>query len=358
MSDALPASEGARAPRSPVMADVARLAGVSHQTVSRVVNGHPSIRPATRQRVEDAIRQLGYRPNSMARALVTRRSGTIGVIATNVGLWGPSTVHRTVQAAARESGYFVSSVNLADVTREDLAAAVEHLGDHSVEGIVMIVANDEALDIARNQETGGVPVVVVEGDLSRAPWTVGVDQVAGARLATEHLLELGHRQVMHVAGPQHWVEARARLSGWRATLHDAGLRPPEPLLGDWTPASGYAAGRVLAEQQDVTAVFVANDHMAIGVLRAFSEAGRRVPADVSVVGFDDIPESGFLIPPLTTVRQDFNAVGRLAIDTLQVAMRPETADGADLGVASRRGRLISPELVLRASTTSVQERKS
>jgi DNA-binding LacI/PurR family transcriptional regulator len=319
MTDAAPNPDGARAARSPVMADVARLAGVSHQTVSRVVNGHPSIRPATRERVEDAIRQLGYRPNSVARALVTRRSGTIGVIATNGGLWGPSTVHRTVQAAARESGYFVSSVNLPDVTREDLAAAVEHLRDHSVEGIVMIVANDEALDIARNQETGGVPVVVVEGDLSRAPWTVGVDQVAGARMATEHLLGLGHTQIAHVAGPQHWVEARARLSGWR----------------------------------DVTAVFVANDHMAIGVLRALSEAGRRVPEDLSVVGFDDIPESGFLIPPLTTVRQDFNAVGRLAIDTLQVAMRPETADRADLGLASRRGRLIDPELVLRTSTASV-----
>jgi DNA-binding LacI/PurR family transcriptional regulator len=353
MTDAAPNPDGARAARSPVMADVARLAGVSHQTVSRVVNGHPSIRPATRERVEDAIRQLGYRPNSVARALVTRRSGTIGVIATNGGLWGPSTVHRTVQAAARESGYFVSSVNLPDVTREDLAAAVEHLRDHSVEGIVMIVANDEALDIARNQETGGVPVVVVEGDLSRAPWTVGVDQVAGARMATEHLLGLGHTQIAHVAGPQHWVEARARLSGWRAAIYDADLRPFEPLLGDWTAASGYAAGRVLAQRRDVTAVFVANDHMAIGVLRALSEAGRRVPEDLSVVGFDDIPESGFLIPPLTTVRQDFNAVGRLAIDTLQVAMRPETADHADLGLASRRGRLIDPELVLRTSTASV-----
>ena len=353
MTDAAPNPDGPRAARSPVMADVARLAGVSHQTVSRVVNGHPSIRPATRERVEDAIRQLGYRPNSVARALVTRRSGTIGVIATNGGLWGPSTVHRTVQAAARESGYFVSSVNLPDVTSEDLAAAVEHLRDHSVEGIVMIVANDEALDIARNQETGGVPVVVVEGDLSRAPWTVGVDQVAGA--ADGHRAPAGPR-----AHPDHarrrtpalggGTRPARRAGGPRSTTRACG--PLEPLLGDWTAASGYAAGRVLAQQHDVTAVFVANDHMAIGVLRALFEAGRRVPEDLSVVGFDDIPESGFLIPPLTTVRQDFNAVGRLAIDTLQVAMRPETADHADLGLASRRGRLIDPELVLRASTAS------
>ena len=358
MTATAPRPTPTRAGRTPVMADVARLAGVSHQTVSRVINGHASLRPATRARVEDAIRQLGYRPNTVARALVTKRSATLGVIATNGGLWGPSTVHRAIQAAARESGYFVSSVSLPDVTREDLAAAVEHLRDHNVEGIVMIAANDEAVEIARGQETGGVPVVVVEGDLSRAPWTVGVDQVAGARLATEHLLSLGHEQVMHVAGPQHWEEARARLAGWSESVHAAGLRPLEPLLGDWTAASGYALGQVLGERQDVTAVFVANDHMAIGVLRALWEAGRSVPEEFSVVGFDDIPESGFLIPPLTTVRQDFDAVGRLAIDTLQVAMRPEDMNAGDHGGENRRGRLIKPELVRRASTARVPGRRS
>ena len=294
----------------------------------------------------------------MARALVTRRSATIGVIATNAGLWGPSTVNRTIQAAARASGYFVSSVNLPDVTAEDLAAAVEHLRDHNVEGIVMIVANDEALDIARRQLTGGVPVVVVEGDLSRAPWTVGVDQVAGARMATEHLLSLGHTAIAHVTGPQHWVEARARLAGWEAAMHDAGLRPLDTFPGNWTAASGYEAGRLLARRRDVTAAFVANDHMAIGVLRALAEAGRTVPTDFSVVGFDDIPESGFLIPPLTTVRQDFTAVGRLAIDTLQVAMTPEGTDPGDHGVENRRGRLIKPELVLRSSTAPAPARKA
>ena len=349
---------GTRAGRVPVMADVARLAGVSHQTVSRVINGHPSLRPATRARVEEAIRQLGYRPNTVARALVTRRSATIGVIATNAGLWGPSTVNRTIQAAARASGYFVSSVNLPAVTGEDLAAAVEHLRDHNVEGIVMIVANDDALDLARRQITGGVPVVVVEGDLSRAPWTVGVDQVAGARLATEHLVALGHTGIAHVAGPQHWVEARARLAGWQSAMLDAGLRPSETIPGNWTPASGYDAGRILAEHGEVTAAFVANDHMAIGVLRALAEAGRIVPDDFSVVGFDDIPESGYLLPPLTTVRQDFTAVGRLAIDTLQVAMHPEVADGDEEAAGSRRGRLIKPELILRASTAPAPERKA
>ena len=167
----------------------------------------------------------------MARALVTKRSATLGVIATNGGLWGPSTVHRAIQAAARESGYFVSSVSLPDVTREDLAAAVEHLRDHNVEGIVMIAANDEAVEIARGQETGGVPVVVVEGDLSRAPWTVGVDQVAGARLATEHLLVPRPR-----AG-----DARGRspaLGGGPCPAR----RVERVRAGRWAPAPGAPAG--------------------------------------------------------------------------------------------------------------------
>ena len=169
------------------MADVARLAGVSHQTVSRVINGQNNLRPATREKVEQAIRQLGYRPNTAARALVTRRSATIGVIGSKSGYWGPSTVHRTIQAAGREAGYFVSSANLQSLTREELVDAIDHLRNQSVEGIVLISATDDALEVARAQEHLGVPVVVVEGDPTKTRWTVGVDQVAGAELGTRHL---------------------------------------------------------------------------------------------------------------------------------------------------------------------------
>ncbi len=153
------------------MADVARLAGVSHQTVSRVINGQNNLRPATRERVEQAIRQLGYRPNTAARALVTRRSATIGVIGSKSGFWGPSTVHRTIQAAGREAGYFVSSANLQSLTRDELVDAINHLRDQSVEGIVLIAATDEALEVARAQEALGTPVVVVEGDAAKTRWT-------------------------------------------------------------------------------------------------------------------------------------------------------------------------------------------
>jgi DNA-binding LacI/PurR family transcriptional regulator len=324
------------------MADVARLAGVSHQTVSRVINGHSSLRPETRERVEEAIRQLGYRPNTAARALVTRRSATIGVIGSKGGFWGPSTVHRTVQAAGRDAGYFVSSASLPGLTRDELLDAINHLRNQSVEGIVLIAATDEALDVARAQEGLGLPVVVVEGDEAQTHWTVGVDQVAGAELGTRHLVDLGHTEIVHVAGPQSWTEARARLAGYQQAMYASGLRPSPHVDGDWTARCGFEVGQELSRRGEVTAVFCANDHMALGMLRALSEAGIRVPEDISVVGFDDIPESQYLIPPLTTVRQDFTAVGQRAIEILQAAIAGTPAPD----------RLISPELVVRASSAA------
>ena len=336
--------------RTPVMADVARLAGVSNQTVSRVINGQDNLRPATRERVEQAIRQLGYRPNPAARALVTKRSATIGVIGSKSGYWGPSTVHRTIQAAGREAGYFVSSVNLQSLRRAELVDAIDHLRDQGVEGIVLISATDEALDVARAQEHLGIPVVVVEGDAAKTHWTVGVDQVAGAELGTRHLIDLGHTDIVHLAGPLSWTEARGRLLGWQKAMYAAGLRPGQHLTGDWSARSGFEAGREIAEREDVTAVFCANDQMALGLMRALSEAGRTVPdgpRGVSVVGFDDIPEAAYLIPPLTTVRQDFQAVGHRAIEILRAA----------LGHTPAPEGLISPELVVRASSAAPVERK-
>ncbi len=326
--------------KAPVMQDVARLAGVSHQTVSRVVNGAASIRPETRERVQHAIDRLGYRPNTAARSLVKGRSDTIGIIATDRSEFGPTSIHRTVVEAARAAGFFVSSVSLSAVTRDDFDAAVEHLVRLAVEGIVVIAGHDDALEVVRSRGAS-LPFVLVEGDLSKSRRTVGVDQVLGARMATRHLLDLGHTEIAHVTGPLDWAEARARRDGWRAELSAAGLCPPEPIAGDWSAASGFAAGQRIAAGRGATAVFSANDQMAVGVLRALHESGLSVPGDVSVVGFDDIPESGYLIPPLTTVWQDFPAVGRRAIEALTAAI------GGDEGPAIP---LVAPELVVRAST--------
>ncbi|PZG02644.1 LacI family transcriptional regulator [Micromonospora deserti] len=322
------------------MTDVARLAGVSHQTVSRVINGSPSIKPETRERVLQAIERLGYRPNTAARALVRGRSGMIGIIGTATTLFGPASIHRTVEDAARAAGYFATSVNLPGVTRRALDDATDHLMRVGVEGIIMIAGHDEALEVVRRQRSG-VPFVVVEGDLSKASFTVGVDQVLGARMATEHLLELGHHEIVHVRGPLNWAEARARVEGWRLAMSAARLRPAEPVHGDWSSESGYVAGLRIGEMPETTAVFAANDQMAIGVLRALHECGRRVPEDISVVGFDDVPEAAYLIPPLTTIQQDFKAVGRRAIEVIKQAIK-----GEDL----QPSPLIIPKLVVRKST--------
>ncbi len=328
----------------PVMADVARLAGVSHQTVSRVINGAASIRPATKARVEQAIEELGYRPNTAARALVTRRSGIIGIVGTNSALFGPSSIQRSVQEAARAAGYFSSLVPLEAVTLETLRDALDHLTRQSVEAIVMIAAQEDALDIVHSAHAD-LPLVVVEGDLSGRGLSVGVDQIDGARQATAHLIELGHTAIEHVAGPRNWTEAKGRQTGYEQAMRDAGLTPRDPRQGDWTPARGYEIGRELARTKDVSAMFVANDQMAIGVLHALAEAGLSVPRDISVVGFDDIPEAGFLIPALTTIRQDFQAIGRRAIDLVMA-----TLEGSSTNVP-----LLPPELIVRASTAPPKE---
>lgn len=335
------------APRSPVMADVAALAGVSHQTVSRVINGLPHVGAGTRERVLAAIKELDYRPNTAARALVTRRSSTIGIISTETGLYGPNSIHRTVEEAAREAGYFAGSVSLKSITAAGLTDAIEHLRRQSVEGIVMIAAQHEALDLIRRQDPG-VPLVVVEGDLTRAKFAVGVDQHRGALEATRHLVGLGHRRIGHLSGPRGWTEAEARTQGWRDALAEAGLEPGPCLVGDWTAECGFELGRELAADVDLTAVFVANDQMAVGVLRALHESGRRVPDDVSVVGFDDSPESAYLIPPLTTVHQDFPEVGRRAIAVLHAAI---------VGEDESLDRLIRPDLVVRASTAAAPDQE-
>ncbi|KAA1380398.1 LacI family DNA-binding transcriptional regulator [Aeromicrobium fastidiosum] len=325
------------------MADVARMAGVSHQTVSRVINEMPNIRPETRAKVLEAISVLGYRPNRAARALVTRRSSTIGIISTETGLYGPNSIQRTVEESARQAGYFAGSVSLQTVTEDGLTGAIEHLLRQSVEGIVLIAAQYAALDLIGRQDFG-VPFLVVDADVERADLAVGVDQHRGAYEATRHLLGLGHTRIAHVRGPVQWTEAEARRQGWEDAIREAGHEPGRLYLGDWTARSGYAAGRELLADRDSTAVFLANDQMSVGLLRAANEAGLVVPNDLSVVGFDDSPESEYLTPPLTTVRQNFHEVGRRAIAVL---------DAAITGRPDATPRVIEPEIILRSSTAAL-----
>jgi DNA-binding LacI/PurR family transcriptional regulator len=323
------------------MSDVGRLAGVSHQTVSRVINGSPHVRPETRERVLKAMLELGYRPNFVARALVTGRSRTLGVVSFDTTLYGPASTLLGIERAAHEEGYFIIVASLKSLDRESIADAVERLRRHGVDGILAITPLEEAADALRHAP-GDAPLLAVEAGPDESVPVVAVDQAAGAAKATGHLLDLGHETVCHIAGPPEFLESRERLEGWRATLEKAGIDPPKPLAGDWSARAGYDLGRRLSTDRSVTAIFVANDQMALGVLRAMHEHGRRVPQDVSVVGFDDIPEAPFFLPPLTTVRQDFDEVGSRSVRLLL-----RMIDGGEPLPSPPR---VEPQLMVREST--------
>lgn len=336
--------------------DVARLAGVSHQTVSRVLNDLPNVRPATRQRVEQAITQLRYTPSQAARSLVTRRSRTIGLITTGGPDYGPSSTALGFNEAARDARYAVSMASMLESDPASLRQAVELLLRQNVEAIVLIAAHRGALDAVRGIELG-VPLIAVESTHRDGFHRVSIDQYQGARILVDHLVGLGHRRIAHLAGPADSVDALERLRGWRDALSEHGLVAREPLVGDWTPASGFRLGRELvADLGDddgrrsggrvgelFTAVFAANDQMALGVIHALSEGGLRVPGDVSVVGFDDIPEAEHFAPPLTTMRQDFPELGRTIMSTLLEVL----SDADSVGVVRS-----VPQLVVRESTAA------
>ena len=321
--------------------DVAELAGVSAMTVSRVVNGTAGVSAASRKRVEDAIAELGYRTNAAARSLATGRSGVIGVLSVEAPQYGPASTLLGIDAAAQALGTSLTMVTVRHGDPAGVRGALERLADMNVDGLIALAPVRPVVEQLREFKADR-PFVLVSGDESSAAATVRVDQEAGARLLVRHLLELGHETVHHVRGPRGWLDADARAAAWRDELRAWRVAPPRPSVGDWTSASGHRRGRQLAEDRTVTAVFAANDQMALGIVRALEEAGRSVPSDVSVVGFDDTPESAFFSPPLTTVRQDFDEVGRQCVRLLDDLMG---------GRSAGQHIVIPPELVLRASTS-------
>jgi DNA-binding LacI/PurR family transcriptional regulator len=323
--------------RRPSIRDVARLAGVSHQTVSRVLNDHPSIRPETRERVEAVMAELSYSPNRAARALVTSRSRTIGILAASATQYGPASSIAAIEAAARARGYWVSTANIDPSDPQSIPDGLSHLMAQSIEGLVVIAPQVRVVKALTAQRLE-VPYVTLQSTDVDPDHTLSVDQIAGARLATRHLIELGHRSIYHLAGPQDWIEAEARMRGFLEEMSAWDISTTAPILGDWTADFGYYAGRELLRFRDFTAIFSSNDQMALGLLHAVRDEGLECPRDISIVGFDDIPEAGHFWPPLTTVRQDFAELGRRCVDLL--------LDGAE-GLTSPS---LIPELVVRSST--------
>jgi DNA-binding LacI/PurR family transcriptional regulator len=329
-----------RGARDPGMIDVAKLAGVSHQTVSRVLNEHPNVSEHTRLRVRAAIAELGYRPNRAARALVTGKSQVIGVVTQNSTLYGPASTLAALAETATRAGFTVSVETVRTLERQPITDAVSRHLDQRVAGLV-VIAPVESANEALDDLPDDIPLVCIDGDPERTIELVTVDQEAGGYAATRHLLDAGHRSVWHVSGPQDWFDSRGRIAGWQRALAEAGAEIPPLINADWSAASGYRAGQMLARMTEVTAVFAANDHLALGILRALHEHGRSVPDDISVVGFDDVPEAGFYIPPLTTIRPDFAAVAAASLDLLL----------AQITSGERRGgrRIIPPTLISRDS---------
>jgi len=343
-----PAARGQHAriarPRRASMADVARLAGVSSQTVSRVSNGHPSVIATTRDQVLAAMAQLDYRPNSAARALKWGEFHTIGVILFTLASIGNS---RTVEAIAMEAAqreYATTLMPVAAPTQDAVFGAFTRLEELAVDGIIVIM-EVHLLDQAEVRLPPGVHVVVVDSDAGDRYTVVDTDQAEGARQATRHLLDLGHRTVWHIAGPEESFAAERRAAAWRSTLEAEGRRVPRLLRGDWSAESGYRAGLTLADDRACTAVFAANDQMALGLLRALHERGRAVPDEVSVVGFDDLPDAASFFPPLTTIHQDFAEVGRRCVDAVLRQIHAEPRRRPAHGTT-----LVPTRLVVRAST--------
>ena len=333
--------EGFMAKRPPSMFDVAQASGVSHQTVSRVLNNHESVSDKTRAKVLASMEKLGYRPNLAARALVTGKSSTIGVLSYDTTLFGPASMLHAIRESARDLGYALNTVTLKSIDRESVENGIQELINAGVDGLV-IIAPHYVGDKPFSNIPGSIPTVIVEGeDVGKIP-SVNVDQILGAQLAVEHLISLGHKRIAHISGPKNWFETQKRIEGWKCALEKSKLSTKPLVAGDWSARSGYEATKEILKDPKVTAIFAANDSMALGALKALSEAKVAVPAKMSLIGFDNLPESEFLVPELTTVVQDFQEVGKRSLDLLIAQIEGKK-------IATKRLD-ITPTLAIRAST--------
>ena len=328
------------------MIDVAKLAGVSQQTVSRVVNGHSNVGTEVRERVERAIMQLRYSRNSAARALATNRSMNLGVVSHSTPVHGSALVLFGIAEEARRNGYETSLVTIPQADSAGIRTALDTLVADAVDGIIVLTPTTAAVEVLRGLKSE-VAIVRFEQGSPASSTAVSMNDELGAQQATRLLLDLGHETVWHVSGPPGWMASEARRAGWLSELARRHRTVnPEFVTEDWTADSGYRAGVAIAVDSTITAVLVANDSMALGVIKALTERGIDVPSDVSVVGFDDMSEARYFRPSLPPVRLDFNAVGRLAVERVLRLMGGEPAELIPV---------IQPELVLRDSCAAPRQ---
>jgi DNA-binding LacI/PurR family transcriptional regulator len=326
--------------KQPNIYDVARLAMVSHQTVSRVINDNASIRPETKLRVQKAMKTLGYRPNMAARALASSRSRMIGILSSDTDFTGPASMVHHMETAAREAGFVAVSCGVDPDSSDSVLAGIEHLMRLGIEGMAVVTPQSQAVDLVR-ERVDVIPVVTLDSMYRMDELAVSVDNFAGGAIATQHLIDLGHREILHIGGPKNWFESTTRAAGYTSTMLNANL-VPQIIDGDWEIATGYRIARELDfDGRRITAIFVANDRMALGVMHACRERGLEVPGRLSLVGFDDLEETQYYWPPLTTLRQDFQELGERAMKLLLNELA---------GVEGRKIDRLVPQLVLRKST--------
>jgi DNA-binding LacI/PurR family transcriptional regulator len=319
--------------------DVAARAGVSYQTVSRVLNDRPDVAEETRQRVKQVVAELGYRPNRAAKSLAGRQSLVLGAIVRGFNYFGPAQLVAEAEYAASQEGYDLLVDGISDDSEEEIGTAIDRMDGWSVDGILINSNVPETLA----QRVVHIPIVQTEVRVGTTLPAVFVDQEHGVRQATEYLISLGHTQFGEVAGPFSWIEAVMRHNAVRETLRRHGITPGPSIESDWTVDGGYrAAARLLAMREPFTALMVGNDEMAIGAIHALRDHGLEVPADVSVIGMDDIPVAAHIRPPLTTIRQDFRSFGSEAIQYLLELIRNPDSEP--------KQRAIIPELIQRDST--------
>lgn len=323
------------------MLDVARAAGVSAQTVSRVLRDHPYVSEDKRRRVLDAVAQLDYRMNTAASALSSGRTRTIGVVTMATESYAGAMTQAAIEHAADDMSYSVVGAQISNVEVDSISAALGRLERLGAEALILAVPLRTA-DSRVEAITQRLPTATIGGSPVSRARSLDVDQRTVARLATEHLLSLGHRTVQHITGPDDWVDSVERTTGWREVLEAEGREVPDAIHGDWSPESGYQAGLRLGADPDVSAIFVASDEMAFGVVRALHESGRRVPQDVSIVSVDDVRLAAYCSPALTTVAQPFTELGRSAVAS--VTARLEGHDDPTTDVT------LTPELIVRSST--------
>jgi hypothetical protein len=334
--------------KKPNIYDVAALAEVSHQTVSRVLNNQPNIRPATRERVEAAMLTLGYQPNPAARSLVTAKSNMIGLLVADTVLYGPAGMLNAMERQARKAGYFAITVAIRSDSPESWAEGIQHLSKMHIEGLATIALSSEVLQMAATM-LPNVTLIAIDADDEATDFqTVGIDNFDGGYVATKHLIELGHKRILHITGPASSSEANSRLRGYESAMAEAHLEP-SVVQGDWSSDTGYRLGVELdLDAAAPTAIFTANDHLALGLTKALTGRGVSVPDDISLVGFDDLPESPYFNPPLTTVRQDFTQLGELAMQLLLSNLS---------GAKRKKTATIKPQLVVRESATRISSKR-